>query len=109
MYLVYGKHNKQSYTTTGPTERYKTTVLEMTTNTAYGQIAHMPNPLITATSGFTEDYETIVLENSQNTNTTDGQIVCMPNEPLTTTTTTASPEEYETIVLIQLMVKYMSH
>ena len=45
--LVYGKHNKQSYTTTGPPEEYetpiRTTVLEMNTNTAYGQIQYKPN------------------------------------------------------------------
>ena len=54
--LVYGKHNKQSYTTTGPPEEYetpiRTTVLEMNTNTAYGQIQYKPNePLTTTTSG----------------------------------------------------------
>ena len=61
--LVYGKHNKQSYTTTGPPEEYettiRTTVLEMNTNTAYGQIQYKPNePLTTTTSG-TAVYDTV--------------------------------------------------
>ena len=48
MYLVNGKrHNKQSYTTTGPPEEcetpIKTTVLEMNTNKAYGHVQYKPN------------------------------------------------------------------
>ena len=66
--LVYGKHNKQSYTTTEPPEEYetpiKTTELEMSTNTAYGQIP--------------------VLEMS--TNTAYGQIQYKPIKPPTATT-----------------------
>ena len=59
--LVYGKHNKQSYTTTtGPSEEYetpiKTTVLEMNTNTAYGQIQYKPNEPLTTSVAV---YETV--------------------------------------------------
>ena len=47
MYLVYGRHNKQSYTTTGPPEEcetpIRTTVLEMNTNKAYGHVQYKPN------------------------------------------------------------------
>ena len=48
MYLVNGKHNKQSYTTTtGPPEEYETpistTVLEMNTDKAYGHVQYKPN------------------------------------------------------------------
>ena len=64
MYLVYGKHNKQSYTTTGPPEEYRNnaTALEMNTNAAYGQIQYNP-----------------VLE--MNTNAAYGQIQYKLDEP----------------------------
>ena len=61
MYLVNGKHNKQSYTTTGPPEEYetpiRTTVLEMNTNKAYGHVQNKPIEPPTTTSGV---YETVL-------------------------------------------------
>ena len=63
MYIVYSKHNKQQTTTSGIPSEYetpiKTTVLEMNTNTAYGQIQYnqtnKPLPT-TTTSNSTDDY-----------------------------------------------------
>ena len=45
MYLVNGKHNKQSYATSGPPEEYRNnaTAQEMNTNAAYGQIQYSPD------------------------------------------------------------------
>ncbi len=73
MYIVYSKHNKQQYntTTSGITEEYetpiKTTVLEMNTNTAYGQVQYnqtnKPPPTTTTTTTTTTTstgvYETV--------------------------------------------------
>ena len=57
-----GKHNKESYTTTGPPEEYetpiRTTVLEINTNKAYGHVQSKPiEPPTTTTSGV---YETVL-------------------------------------------------
>ncbi len=63
MHIVYSKHNKQQYTTSGIPSEYETTInktteLEMKTNKAYGQIQHNQTnrPLTTIESSM---YETV--------------------------------------------------
>ncbi len=64
MHIVYSKHNKQQYTTSGIPSEYETTInktteLEMKTNKAYGQIQHNQTnrPPTTIESSM---YETVV-------------------------------------------------